>query len=31
MPYKDWQATHQRAATAEQMAAFAKSNPHTHG
>jgi hypothetical protein len=29
MPYKEWQAKHQREATAEQKAAFAKS--HTHG
>ncbi len=27
MPYKDWQAKHQVEATAEQKAAFAKSNP----
>ena len=27
MPYKDWQAAHQREATAEQKAAFAASNP----
>lgn len=27
MPYKDWQALHQKEATAEQKAAFAKSNP----
>jgi uncharacterized protein len=30
MPYKDWQAQHQRAATPEQQAAFAKANPHAH-
>jgi hypothetical protein len=27
MPYKDWQAKHQKEATAEQKAAFAKSHP----
>ena len=27
MPYKDWQALHQREATAEQKAAFARTNP----
>ena len=27
MPYKDWQAKHQREASAEQKAAFANSNP----
>ena len=27
MPYKDWQALHQREATAEQKAALAASNP----
>ena len=27
MPYKEWQAKHQRAATPEQQAAFAKSHP----
>lgn len=26
MPYKDWQALHQKEATAEQKAAFAQSN-----
>ena len=30
MPYKDWQAKHQKEATAEQKAAFAKNNPHSH-
>jgi hypothetical protein len=30
MPYKDWQAKHQTEATAEQKAAFAKTNPHKH-
>jgi uncharacterized protein len=30
MPYKDWQAKHQKEATAEQKAAFAKSEPHKH-
>ena len=28
MPYKEWQAKHQREAGAEQMAAFEKSKPH---
>jgi hypothetical protein len=27
MPYKEWQAKHQREATPEQKAAFAKANP----
>lgn len=27
MPYGEWQAKHQKEATAEQRAAFAKSNP----
>ncbi|MBS0640534.1 MAG: DUF1244 domain-containing protein [Acetobacteraceae bacterium] len=27
MPYKEWQAKHQKEATAEQKAAFAKSHP----
>ncbi len=27
MPYKDWQAKYQKAASPEQMAAFAKANP----
>ncbi len=27
MPYKDWQAAHQKEATAEQKAAFAAANP----
>ncbi len=27
MPYKEWQATFQREASAEQKAAFAKANP----
>lgn len=27
MPYKEWQALHQREATAEQKAAFAKADP----
>ena len=30
MPYKDWQAQHQKEATAEQKAALAKSHPHKH-
>jgi len=28
MPYKEWQAKHQKEASAEQQAAFAKSKPH---
>jgi hypothetical protein len=27
MPYKEWQAKHQKAASAEQSAAFAKASP----
>lgn len=27
MPYKDWQALHQKEATADQKAQFAKANP----
>ena len=31
MPYKDWQAKHQKEASAEQKAAFAKApKPHQH-
>ena len=30
MPYKEWQAKHQKEATAEQKAAFAQSKPHQH-
>jgi len=30
MPYKEWQAKHQREASAEQQAAFAKREPHKH-
>ena len=30
MPYKDWQAKFQKEATAEQKAAFAKTEPHQH-
>jgi uncharacterized protein len=30
MPYKDWQAKHQKAATVEQQAAFEKSKPQEH-
>ena len=30
MPYKEWQARHQKEATAEQKAAFDKSKPHSH-
>ncbi len=30
MPYSEWQAKFQKAATPEQKAAFAKSNPHQH-
>ncbi len=31
MPYKEWQAQHQREATPEQKAAFAKSQEAPHG
>lgn len=30
MPYKEWQARHQRDATPEQKAVFASSKPHDH-
>lgn len=30
MPYKDWQAKHQKEASAEQKAAFEKSKPQGH-
>ncbi len=30
MPYKDWQAKHQKEATPTQKAAFDKSTPHKH-
>jgi hypothetical protein len=30
MPYKDWQAKHQKEASPDQKAAFAKSKPHAH-
>jgi predicted N-formylglutamate amidohydrolase len=30
MPYKEWQAKHQKEATPAQQAAFAKSKPHEH-
>ena len=30
MPYKEWQAKHQKEASAEQKAAFEKSKPHSH-
>ena len=30
MPYKEWQAQHQKEASAEQKAAFDKSTPHKH-
>ena len=30
MPFKDWQAKHQKDASPEQKAAFAKSKPHGH-
>jgi len=30
MPYKEWQEKHQKEATPEQKAAFARSNPHNH-
>ena len=29
-PYDQWRAKHQKEATAEQKAAFAKSHPHQH-
>jgi len=30
MPYKDWQAKHQKEASAAQKAAFEKAKPHRH-
>ena len=30
MPYKDWQAKHQKEATPAQKAAYEKSKPHGH-
>ena len=30
MPYKEWQAKHQKEASPEQKAAFEKSKPHSH-
>ena len=30
MPYKEWQAKHQKEASPEQQAPFAKSKPHQH-
>jgi hypothetical protein len=30
MPYKEWQARHQKEASPEQKAAFAKAKPHSH-
>ena len=30
MPYKEWQARHQKEASAEQKAAFDASKPHQH-
>jgi uncharacterized protein len=30
MPFKEWQANHQKDASPEQKAAFAKSKPHGH-
>ena len=30
MPYKEWQAKHQKEAGADQKAAFEKSKPHSH-
>ena len=30
MPYQEWQAKHQKEASAEQQAAFAKREPHKH-
>ncbi|MFV3074680.1 DUF1244 domain-containing protein [Niveispirillum fermenti] len=29
MPYEEWKARHQKEATADQKAAFAKANPHS--
>ena len=30
MPYKEWQAKHQKEATPAQQAEFAKAKPHQH-
>src|SRR5262245_9263956 len=30
MPYRDWQAKHQKEASPQQKAAFEKSKPHQH-
>jgi hypothetical protein len=30
MPFKDWQAKHQKDASAQQKAAFAKTKPRGH-
>ena len=30
MPYKEWQAKHQRQATAEQLATYEKAKPDSH-
>jgi hypothetical protein len=30
MPYREWQAKHQREASAESKAAFAAAKPHRH-
>jgi uncharacterized protein len=30
MPYKDWQALHQKEASAESLANFEKNKPHQH-
>ena len=30
MPYKDWQAKHQKEASADQKAAYEKNKPHQH-
>jgi hypothetical protein len=30
MPYKDWQAKHQKEASAAQKTAFEKAKPHSH-
>ena len=30
MPYKDWQAKHQKEASTAQKAAFEKAKPHSH-
>jgi hypothetical protein len=30
MPYKDWQAKHQKEASADKLAAYEKNKPHQH-